>query len=342
VVIGREPLTEVTPLQLAAKGVVVTQFDKVGVEDLGLVKLDLLCLRTLGAVDDALRGINRAQEEAGRGLRYEGIPPDDPGTYAMFHRGETIGVFQLESPAQRALQSRLGAQHFEDLVASVAIIRPGPIKGNMVEPFIARRKGLEEVTYPHPALRPILEKTYGVVLFQEQVIEIAMAVAGFTPGEADRLRRVMTHGRSREEMADIGRFFVAKAVAGGLEPAVAETIFSYLAGYASYGFCEAHAAAFADIAYKTAYLVKYFPAHFYAALLSQQPMGYYPPHVLCVEARRRGVALLGPDVNRSGEEFTVETGFWPPPGLTPGRGLTPRRGLTPPPARGRVPPSAWG
>ncbi len=305
VVISREPLTQVTPLQMAAKGVVVTQFDKIGVEDLGLVKLDLLSLRTLGAVDDALLGIN-SRTTHGEELRYDRIPDGDPATYAMLGRGQTIGAFQLESPAQRALQARLGADTFEDIVASVALIRPGPIKGNMVEPFIARRKGVEEVTYIHPALRPILEKTYGVVLFQEQVIEIAMVVAGFSPGEADRLRRVMTHGRSREEMDDIGRFFVAKAVAKGVSAEVAETLFTYMAGYASYGFCEAHAAAFADIAYKTAYLLSHHPAHFFAAILSHQPMGYYPPHVLCVEARRRGVGVLPPDVNRSGADFSVE------------------------------------
>ena len=306
VVISREPLTRFTPLQMAAKGIVVTQLDKIGVEDLGLVKLDLLSLRTLGAVEDALLSINRKREPADH-LRYESIAAEDQATYAMLGRGDTIGVFQLESPAQRALQPRLAPDRFEDLVASVALIRPGPIKGNMVEPFIARRKGQEETSYIHPDLQPILEKTYGVVLFQEQVIEIAMKIAGFSAGEADRLRRVMTHGRSREEMADIGRVFVGKAVARGIEPGVAETIFSYVAGYASYGFCEAHAAAFADIAYKTAYLLRHQPAPFYAAILSQQPMGYYPAHVLCVEARRRGIAILPPDVNRSIGCFTVET-----------------------------------
>jgi error-prone DNA polymerase len=335
VVISSQPLTEITPLQMAAKGVVVTQFDKVGVEELGLVKLDLLSLRTLGAVDDALRGINAGRPRSGA-VQYERIPHGDIDTFAMLHRGETIGAFQLESPAQRALQARLGAETFEDIVASVALIRPGPIKGNMVEPFIARRKGQEEVTYLHPLLRPILEKTYGVVLFQEQVIEIAIAVAGFTPGEADRLRRVMTHGRSHEDMEDIGRFFVTKSAARGIEAAVAETIFSYVAGYASYGFCEAHAAAFGDIAYKTAYLVRHHPAHYFAAILSQQPMGYYPPHVLCVEARRRGVGILPPSVNRSKSDFTVETAVTPPGGSGGGSGRNGRPGATDPAGNIRV------
>lgn len=301
-VIGRTPLMQVTPLQWAAKGVAVSQFDKEYVEDLGLIKLDLLSLRTLGAVDDAVAQINREQVR----LQYDRIAPTDEETYELLRTGETVGVFQLESPAQRALQARLGADRFEDVVASVAIIRPGPIKGNMVEPFIARRHGLEPVTYLHPKLEPILAKTYGVVLFQEQVIEIATAVAGFTPGEADRLRRVMTHARSQDDMLAIGREFIDKAVVQGVEPAVAETIFSYIQGYASYGFCEAHAAAFADTAFKTAYLLRHYPAEFFAGLLSNQPMGYYPPNTLVWEARRRGVAVRPLDINRSRYEWVQE------------------------------------
>ncbi len=303
-VISRRPLLEVTPLQIAAKGCAVTQFDKEYVEDLGLIKLDLLSLRTLSAVDDASRMM------AGTGFDYEQIVAKDPETYKMLGSGETIGVFQLESPAQRALQARLGADRFEDIVASVAIIRPGPIKGNMVEPFIARRKGQEEVTYLHPKLRPILEKTYGVVLFQEQVIEIATAIAGFTPGEADQLRRVMTKARNKEDMIAIGKLFTEKASACGVDPAVADTIFSYVQGYASYGFCEAHAAAFANTAYKTAYLVRHHPAEYFASLMSAQPMGYYPINTLAGDARRRGVGLLPVDINRSEAAFTVEE--WDP------------------------------
>ena len=173
-------------------------------------------------------------------------------------------------------------------MASMALIRPGPIKGNMVEPYIARRQGLEAVTYLHPVLEPILAKTYGVILFQEQVIEIATAVANFSPGEADKLRRVMTHARSYQAMEEIGEIFVTKAVANGFDPELARTIFSCIAGYASYGFCEGHAAAFATTSFKTAYLLRHYPAEFYAAVLSNQPMGYYPPRIICGEARRRG------------------------------------------------------
>ncbi|HLN65156.1 MAG TPA: error-prone DNA polymerase, partial [Symbiobacteriaceae bacterium] len=231
-------------------------------------------------------------------------------TYAMLGTGETIGVFQLESPAQRALQARLGADQFEDIVASVAIIRPGPIKGNMVEPYLARRKGQEAITYLHPKLEPIVAKTYGVVLFQEQVIEIATAVAGFTPGEADKLRRVMTKARNKEDMMAIGKLFTEKAMQNGVDPAVADTIFSYIQGYASYGFCEAHAAAFANTAYKTAYLVRHHPAEYFASLMSAQPMGYYPINTLAGDAARRGVGLLPVDINRSDDAFGVEE--WSP------------------------------
>ncbi|MBE3576737.1 MAG: DNA polymerase III subunit alpha [Limnochordales bacterium] len=302
-VISRDPITEISPLQVAAKGVEIIQFDKDAVEDLGLIKLDLLSLRTLSALDQAVQTVRQVSPAFSEAE----IPDEDPATYRRIRRGETVGMFQLESPAQRALQARLGADHFEDLVASVALIRPGPIKGDMVEPFLARRHGREPVTYLLPELEPILAKTYGVVLYQEQVIAVATRVAGFTPGEADRLRRVMTHYRSQKEMDAIGEEFIARAIARGIDPQIARTIFSYIVGYAGYGFCEAHAAAFANTAYKTAYLLEHYPAAFYAALFSCQPMGFYPPHALAVEAARRGIKILNPDVNKSdGWRFTVE------------------------------------
>ncbi|MBX6351201.1 MAG: DNA polymerase III subunit alpha [Clostridia bacterium] len=306
VVISREPVAEVLPLQMAAKGVPIVQADRDGVEAIGLVKLDLLSLRTLAAVEEADRLL--AGKVSPAATRFDEIPPGDGATYEMLNEGRTIGVFQLESPAQRALQTRLQADRFEDLVASVAIIRPGPIKGDMVEPYLRRRLGEEPVSYLHPDLAPILEKTYGVVLFQEQVIDIARTIAGFTPGEADRLRRTMSHARSEAEMAEIGRLFVEKAAARGVDRELAERIFRCLAGYASYGFNEAHAAAFADTAYRTAYLVRHHPAEFFAAVLSNQPMGYYPLHTVVADVRARGVEVRGPDVTRSEEGSTVEDG----------------------------------
>lgn len=296
------PLTFLTPLQRSALGPVITQFDKDDVEDLGLVKLDLLSLRTMSVVSDASSYII----ENDNNFNYEAIPLNDRSTYEMISRGETIGVFQLESPAQRSLQCQLEANQMEDIIASMALIRPGPIKGNMVQPYIARRHLEEEVTYLHPRLEPILKKTYGVVLFQEQVIEIATSIAGFTPGEADQLRRVMTHARSQSAMDEIGKKFINRAVQNNITRETAAEIFSCIAGYASYGFCEAHAAAFAATSFKTAYLLQHYPAEYYTAILNNQPMGFYPPNIICIEARRRGIKILPPDINYSAADFKVE------------------------------------
>jgi len=301
-IIASRPLYEVTSLQPSAKGEWMTPFDKHAVEEVGLVKLDLLSLRTMSAVEDTVV----LRERQGHALDYDRIPLEDESTFAMIARGETIGVFQLESPAQRALQTRLKPTGLEDIVASVALIRPGPIKGNMVDPFVHRRHGVEKISYLHPKLEPILGKTYGVVLFQEQVIEIATVIANFTPGEADELRRVMSHARSSAEMNRIGQRFLEKASECGVDEDTASTIFSYIQGYASYGFCEAHAAAFATTAYKTAYLAHYYPAEFFAAILNQYPMGYYPVHVVCAAARQRNIEIVGLDVNRSRWQSLVE------------------------------------
>lgn len=300
IVVSRTPLDEVSPREMSAKGVEIVPFDKDDVEALGFVKLDLLSLRTLAVLEDAYRLHPEAEGPSGRG--------DDEATFRQIRHGETIGVFQLESPAQRALQPRLKAQGMEDIVQAMALIRPGPIKGDMVTPFLARRSGEEPITFAHPDLEPILRRTYGVVLFQEQVIEIARIVAGFTAGEADRLRRVMTHARSRKAMAEIGEAFIRRAVARGEEEGRARSIFRMLEGYASYGFPEAHAAAFAQTAYRTAYLSVNEPSAFFAALLSQEPLGYYPPHTIVTEARRRGVRFLPLDVNRSGWAWRLEAG----------------------------------
>ncbi|MBC7343138.1 MAG: DNA polymerase III subunit alpha [Clostridia bacterium] len=301
-VVSGPPLTAITPLEKAAKGMRICQFDRDDVEELGLVKLDLLSLKAFSLLEDAAQSIRLARPN----FSYERLPLNDAPTYRLISRGDTVGVFQLESPAQRALQARLGAKDLEDIVASLALIRPGPIKGNMVDPFVARRRGREPATYLHPRLVPILEKTYGVVLFQEQVIAIATELAGFSPGEADRLRRLMTHSRSRQEMQAVGEEFVRRATQNGIDEATARAIFSCLEGYASYGFCEAHAAAFAITSYWTAYLSAHYPAPFFAALLNHQPMGFYGPGTLATIARSRGIKILGPDINLSGDRFTVE------------------------------------
>lgn len=311
VVISQEPLSMVSPRQLSPKGVEILQFDKRDVEDLGLIKLDLLSLRTFSAVQTASQAISQSQP-----FDYDQIPLDDEATFARLQRGDSIGVFQLESPAQRSLAQRLEPSTWEDIVASLALIRPGPIKGNMVDPFVARRRGEEPVTYLHPSLEPILSKTYGVVLFQEQVIAIASALAGFTPGEADMLRRVMTHARSTQEMEGLGERFREKASSRGVSDEVAHQVFQQIVGYASYGFNEAHAAAFAETAYRTAYLLEHHPREYLLGLLNAEPLGYYPIDVLLVEARRRAIPIFPLDINRSGvlmemagEGLSVGLGF---------------------------------
>lgn len=323
VVITGQPILDLTPLQMAAKGVPVIHFDKDDVEDLGLIKLDLLCLRMLSAVEDSVRSIQSREP----GFEYDTIPYDDKRAYDVVASTESVGIFQLESPAQRALHARLQPDRFEDLVAAVALIRPGPILADMVDPYLERRRGREPVTYLHPALERILSKTYGVVLFQEQVIEIATAIAGFTPGEADQLRRAMTHQRSWEEMERIGEHFIKRAKEFGVVDEVAREIFSYIRAYAGYGFCEAHAAAFADTAYKTAYLKAHYPAEFYASLLSNQPMGFWPPNTIIWEAKRSGIPILPPDVNRSEAKFTVEEVDAPSRNGGPGKRKAIRVGL---------------
>lgn len=304
VVMTGDPLWEISPLQMAAKGVQVLQYDKDGVEDLRLLKLDLLCLRMLGAVEDSVQVISAHDQN----FDLDRIPTDDPDVFALIQTGDTAGAFQIESPAQMSLHPRLKTATYEDVVASVALIRPGPVQGEMVEPFI-RRRNAQEIPPPiHPVVDKILGHTYGVVLYQEQVISIAVELAGFTPGQADTLRRTISHHRAHERMQEIGEAFIAQAVRNGVEQALAEKAFTWLQGYAGYGFCEAHAAAFGDTSYRTAYLLAHHPAEFYAALLNNQPMGFYPPATLVNEARLREINVLHPDVNASGIDYTVEGG----------------------------------
>ncbi len=338
-VVSGEPLEQVTPVERSAKGVALCQFDKRDVESLGLLKLDLLSLRTFTAIDFAEKAI-RQEDPA---FQMDRIPPEDPGVYRRLQAADSIGVFQLESPAQRALARRLQPDRFEDVVASLALIRPGPIQGNMVDPFVARRRGEEPVQYPHPDLEPILKKTYGVVLFQEQVIAIASTLAGFTPGEADQLRRVMTHGRSAAEMDRMGQVFLDKAVARGVAREVAEEVFQQMVGYASYGFNEAHAAAFAETAYRTVYLLDRFPGPYVAGLLNAQPMGYYPRDVLVVEARRRGVDLWPLAAGGSTEDFSwvpsanaIRVGYRAVAGMGEGAAALEAAGRSLEPGQGRV------
>jgi error-prone DNA polymerase len=304
VVITGDPIWEISPLQMAAKGVPVIQYDKDGVEDLQLLKLDLLCLRMLGAVEDSVTMLTSQNDL----FDLDRIPLADPQTFELIRTGNTAGAFQIESPAQMSLHPRLKTDTYEDIVASVALIRPGPVKGEMVEPFVRRRNAQEAVAGIHPIVDKILSHTYGVVLYQEQVVSIAVELAGFSPGQADTLRRTISHRRSAETMRELGETFVAQATRNGIEPALAVKVFSWLESYAGFGFCEAHAAAFGDTSYRTAYLLQHHPAEFYAAILNNQPMGFFPPSTIINEARRRGIPVCGPDIQRSDFSFHVEDG----------------------------------
>lgn len=304
--ITARPLDEIVPLERATMpGRVVIQWDKDSLEDAGLIKLDILSLRTLSAIDECLRLV-----EQNRGIRVDldTLPLDDPAVYEALRRADTIGAFQVESRAQQQALVKMKPRCFRDLVVEVAIIRPGPLQGNMVHPFFRRRKGVEPVAYAHPMLKPILEETLGVIVFQEQVIKVAMAMGRFSAGEADLLRRAMSRHRSGEEMAAFRERFIQGALSQGVPKETAEAVFAQLAGFASYGFCKSHAAAFAKTAYDTLYLRAHYPVEYYCALLNNQPMGFYPPRVLIGDAKRHGVKVLPVHVNRSQGRCTVEGG----------------------------------
>ncbi|HEY7068056.1 MAG TPA: DNA polymerase III subunit alpha, partial [Chloroflexota bacterium] len=296
-VISSVPLGELVPLEPARMpGRIVTQWDKDGVQDSGLIKIDLLSLGMLALVDEALTLI-----EARTGQRPDlaALPLDDPAVYDLICRADTVGLFQIESRAQQQSLPRTEPRTFLDLVAQISLIRPGPLQGNMVSPYIRRRRGQEPVTYPHPKLKPVLEETLGVILYQEQCLRVAIEIAGFTAAEADALRRAMSRKRSQEAMAAMRQRFVDGAVANEIDAATAHHVFDLLGGFAAYGFCKSHAAAFALLTYQSAWLRLYHPAEFYAALLNNQPMGFYSPEVIVNEAQRRGVPVLPVDVNLS-------------------------------------------
>jgi error-prone DNA polymerase len=300
-----EPLVDVAPVERATMpGRVVVQFNKDDVEDLGLIKMDLLGLRTLSAVAECL---DQVAQRTGNRPDLDELPLDDPAVYASIQAVDTIGLFQIESRAQQQSLWQSQPREFNDLIVQVAIIRPGPIQGDAVNPYLRRRQGLEPVTYLHPSLEPILSETMGVVLYQEQILRIVMEVAGYTAGQADRFRRAMNRHRSRVEMEELRDEFVSRCGAVSSMPvAVAEQVFKGVAGFAQFGFCKSHAAAFARTAYETAWLRLHFPAEYVCALLNAQPMGFYHPSVLVEDAKRHGVRFLAVDVARSRARCTME------------------------------------
>ncbi|MCC6436323.1 MAG: error-prone DNA polymerase [Acidimicrobiales bacterium] len=302
-VICDRPVIEVCPVEWATKADrSVLQWDKDDCAAVGLVKFDLLGLGMLSALHYAIDLIAEAE---GVAIDLAAIPQED-AVYDMLCRADSIGVFQVESRAQMATLPRLRPRRFYDLVVEVALIRPGPIQGGSVHPFIRRRNGLEEPTYLHPLLKPSLEKTLGVPLFQEQLMQIAMDVGGLSPAEADQLRQAMGSKRSRERMEAVHRRFFDGAAERGVTGDIAEEIWLKLAAFANYGFPESHSVSFAYLVYASAWIKHHHPAAFCAALLNAQPMGFYSPHSLVQDARRHGVVVHTPDVNASAAAATLE------------------------------------
>ena len=299
-VIARGPIAELVPVENAAMPRrTVLQWDKDDLEALGLLKVDVLALGMLTAIRKGLDAL---------GLRMQEVPAEDPAVYEMIARADTVGVFQIESRAQMSMLPRLRPECFYDLVIQVAIVRPGPIQGGMVHPYLRRRRGLEPVSYPSPAVRQVLSRTLGVPLFQEQVMELAMVAAGFTPGEADRLRRSMAAWKRRGGLDHFEARLKSGMQRNGYSGEFADSIYRQILGFGEYGFPESHSASFALLVYVSAWIKRHHPAVFCAALLNSQPMGFYAPSQLVQDARRHGVEVLGPDVNESDWDCTVRHG----------------------------------
>jgi error-prone DNA polymerase len=357
-VICDRPVLEVCPVEWARMpGRTVLQWDKDDCAAIGLVKFDLLGLGMLSALryafefleppgdacrGGACRGGARAEppevqsaeppevqsvsrQEDSQELDLSRMPMDDPEVYDMLCRADSVGVFQVESRAQMSTLPRLKPRTFYDIVVEVALIRPGPIQGGSVHPFIRRKNKLEAVTYPHPLMRNALEKTLGVPLFQEQMMQLAIDVAGFTATESDQLRRAMGAKRSEAKMARLKERLMTGMADRGIDPVTAEDIYQKLSAFANYGFPESHAMSFAYLVYASAWLKRYHPAAFLAALLNAQPMGFYSPQSLSDDARRHGVQVRRPDINCSAAKATLESEHAVRNGSEPGE-----------------PPSHWG
>ncbi|KZC39898.1 error-prone DNA polymerase [Rhodanobacter sp. FW510-R12] len=303
-VISAAPLTELVPVEPATMpGRTVIQWDKSDLETMGLLKVDILALGMLSVLRRAFEHVERHH---GTTLSIATIPAEDPATYAMLRRADTVGVFQVESRAQMAMLPRLRPTCFYDLVVQTAIIRPGPIQGGMVHPYLRRRQGREVASYPSDEVRGVLERTLGVPIFQEQVMQLAVVAAGFTAGEADQLRRSMGAWERHGTLEHFRARLLSGMTGRGYAPAFADQVFEMIRGFGAYGFPESHAASFALLAYASAYLKAHYPSAFLAALLNSQPMGFYTTDQLAQDARRHGIEIRPPDVRVSGWESHLE------------------------------------
>jgi error-prone DNA polymerase len=302
--LGHEPVHDLVPIENATMPErTVIQWDKNDVEDLGLFKVDLLGLGGLTQLDLCFKLL---REHHGVDLSMAAIPRGDAATYDMICKSDTVGVFQIESRAQMAMLPRLRPKSFYDLVIEVSIVRPGPITGGMVHPYLRRRQGKEAVQYPHDLLKPVLERTLGVPLFQEQVMRLAMVVADYTPGEADQLRRDMAAWHRTGRMERHRERLITRMQAKGIAVEFAERVFEQIRGFGEYGFPESHAASFALIAYATAWLKCHYPAEFACSLLNAQPMGFYMPATIVEDAKRHHVVMRSIDAQASEWDCTLE------------------------------------
>ncbi|HLJ69329.1 MAG TPA: DNA polymerase III subunit alpha [Chloroflexota bacterium] len=316
--ITAEPLIDVVPVEYATSGVRVCQFNKDDVELLGLIKFDILGLRTLSIVDEAVRAI---RDNRGLELPIDDLALDDPAVFDLICSSKTIGIFQVESPGQWALLARAQPRTFADLIIQISLFRPGPLQGGMVNPYVERKQGREPITYPHPSLEECLRDTLGIVIFQEQVLQVAHDFAGLSYADADGLRRAISHYRTEVQMDVCRQAFVESAVQLGRGRELAERIYEMIAYFSGYGFCRSHAAAFAKIVYQTAFLKVYYPAEFLAGILSNEPCCYYPTQTVIEEARKWGIRVLPVDVNRSRARYgadrdTIRMGLMQVKGLT--------------------------
>src|SRR4051794_28216024 len=308
-VISTQPLIDLCPVQPASmEGRQMVQWDKDSCADAGFLKIDLLGLGMLSAVERCVDEIARVRGES---IDLSRIPYDDKEVYEEIQRAETMGVFQIESRAQMQMLKRTLPENLDDLTVQVALVRPGPIQGGAVHPYIERRKALRadpdyQVPYEHPSLEPALRDTLGAIVFQDQVIEVSMGFAGFRPGEAEGLRRAMSRKRSEAAMRSYEQKFIAGAMANGASREVAERVYGQIVGFSGFGFPKAHSAAFGLLAYQSTWLRVHFHPEFLAALLNEQPMGFYPPDTLVHEAQRVGVEVLPPCVTRSWADCRTE------------------------------------
>ena len=305
-VLTRDALHDLVPVEPAAMvDRRVIEWEKEDIEHLGFMKVDILGLGMLGCMRRAF-DLLAQHKKVTLNLASPALQIDDPATFEMICKADTLGVFQIESRAQMSMLPRMKPENFYDIAIQVAIVRPGPIQGDMVHPYLRRRAGLEKVTYPSDALRGVLERTLGVPLFQEQAMQIAIVGAGFTGSEADQLRRAMATFKKHGDVAKFHDKMISGMIARGYEPEFAERCFRQIEGFGTYGFPESHAASFALLVYVSAWIKRHYPDVFICALLNAQPMGFYSPSQLVAEARRSGIAVRPADVSHSGWDSTLE------------------------------------